>query len=110
MPNTSDLNDGRDCRLDSAFFHSMLGRESALVSVAPYSQSHANYPVQMKLADPWFFLGQQFALTEASYTIARLCQTFSRIETAPGEESRSWTESLNLTCAVYGGVKVRCSK
>lgn len=54
--------------------------------------------------------GQQFALTEASYTIIRLCQQFSRIEVVPGQESRPWTESLNLTCAVTGGVNVRCWK
>ncbi|KAF6232474.1 hypothetical protein HO173_009354 [Letharia columbiana] len=54
--------------------------------------------------------GQQFALTEASYTIVRLCQQFSKIEVVPGQEDRPWTESLNLTCAVAGGVNVRCWK
>ena len=53
-------------------------------------------------------IGQRFALAEASYTLIRLCQTFSRIECAPGEEDRPWVESLNLTCAVWGGVTVRC--
>ncbi|KAI4214642.1 MAG: hypothetical protein LQ351_002715 [Letrouitia transgressa] len=54
--------------------------------------------------------GQQFALTEASYTLIRLCQTFDRIECVQEEKERPWVESLNLTCAVTGGVNVRCWK
>ncbi|KAK5133601.1 hypothetical protein LTR08_007549 [Meristemomyces frigidus] len=49
-------------------------------------------------------LGQQFALTEASYTTARLCQAFDRIES---RDSQPWTESLTLTCVNLGGAKVR---
>ncbi|KAL9000148.1 MAG: hypothetical protein Q9188_005739 [Gyalolechia gomerana] len=52
--------------------------------------------------------GQQFALTEASYTIIRLCQTFSKIECVADQKKRPWIESLNLTCSVTGGVNVRC--
>ncbi|MCJ1385152.1 hypothetical protein MMC17_008271 [Xylographa soralifera] len=59
---------------------------------------------------PRICVGQQFALTEASYTLVRLCQHFSKIEVVPEEKLRPWTESLNLTCAVTGGVNVRCWK
>lgn len=48
-------------------------------------------------------LGQQFALTEASYTTIRLCQAFSGIESRDAEP---WQESLALTCVNYGGAKV----
>lgn len=48
-------------------------------------------------------LGQQFALTEASYTTIRLCQAFSGIESRdPGD----WTESVTLTCVNLNGAKV----
>jgi len=52
---------------------------------------------------PRICLGQQFALTEASYTTVRLCQAFSGIESRlPGE----WRESLTLTCVSGDGAKV----
>jgi len=48
-------------------------------------------------------LGQQFALTEASYTIVRMCQAFDKIES---RDSRPWTEMLTLMCVNLGGAKV----
>ena len=48
-------------------------------------------------------LGQQFALTEASYTTVRLCQAFSGIESRDPEP---WREQLTLTCVNFGGAKV----
>lgn len=48
-------------------------------------------------------LGQQFALTEASYTTVRLLQTFSGIESRDPEP---WREMLSLTCTSLGGTKV----
>lgn len=48
-------------------------------------------------------LGQQYALHEAMFTTFRLVQEFATIE--PRDDS-VWTESLSLTCAVKGGVKV----
>lgn len=48
-------------------------------------------------------LGQQFALTEASYTTVRLCQAFSAIET---RDDKPWEESLTLTCVNLNGAKV----
>jgi cytochrome P450 len=48
-------------------------------------------------------LGQQFALTEASYTTIRLCQAFSGIES---RDSNPWTEFLTLTCVNLHGAKV----
>ena len=48
-------------------------------------------------------LGQQFALTEASYTTIRLCQAFSEIES---RDSEVWTESLTLTCVNLHGAKI----
>jgi cytochrome P450 len=52
---------------------------------------------------PRICLGQQFSLTEASYTIIRLLQEFSKIESRdPGQ----WEEGLGMTCASFNGVKV----
>lgn len=52
---------------------------------------------------PRICVGQQFALTEASYTIVRLLQEFSGIEDRDGEE---WMEQLSLTCCSAMGVRV----
>lgn len=48
-------------------------------------------------------LGQQFALTEASYTTTRICQAFAGIES---RDTEPWKESLTLTCVALGGAKV----
>jgi len=53
---------------------------------------------------PRICVGQQFALTEASYTIVRLVQEFK--EVINKEPEKEWTEQLGLTLAVGGGVKV----
>lgn len=50
--------------------------------------------------------GQQFALTEASYTTVRLCQAFDNIES---RDPAPWTENLALTCVNLGGAKVSVS-
>lgn len=52
---------------------------------------------------PRICVGQQFALTEASYTTVRLLQEFKRIETRDPEV---WCEQLSLTMASGNGVKV----
>ncbi|KAE8453474.1 hypothetical protein EG329_010335 [Mollisiaceae sp. DMI_Dod_QoI] len=52
---------------------------------------------------PRICVGQQFALTEASYTTVRLLQEFSGIEDRDGTE---WFEKLSLTMASGEGVKV----
>ena len=49
-------------------------------------------------------LGQQFALTEASYTTVRLCQAFAGIESA--DETSEWREKFTLTCVNLEGAKV----
>ena len=46
---------------------------------------------------------EQLALTEASYTAARLIQEFSRIES---RDSRPWTENIGATCTSENGVLV----
>ncbi|KAL8919744.1 MAG: hypothetical protein Q9208_006610 [Pyrenodesmia sp. 3 TL-2023] len=48
-------------------------------------------------------IGQQFALTEASYAAARLLQSFSGIES---RDPRPWTESIGATVSSANGVKV----
>lgn len=48
-------------------------------------------------------LGQQFALTEASYTTVRMCQAFKAIES---RDVRPWQEGLTLTCVNANGAKV----
>jgi cytochrome P450 len=52
---------------------------------------------------PRICVGQQFALTEAGYTIVRLLQEFPEIEDRDGEE---WMEQLSLTCCSAMGVRV----
>jgi cytochrome P450 len=52
---------------------------------------------------PRICVGQQFALTEASYTIVRILQEFAGIEDRDGSE---WVEGLALTMASGKGVKV----
>ncbi|CAD6443886.1 8d5297c9-8388-451d-a4a1-d950d110eaa0 [Sclerotinia trifoliorum] len=52
---------------------------------------------------PRICIGQQFALTEASYTTIRLLQTFSRIESRDDEPFAEW---LTLTLSNKGGCKV----
>lgn len=52
---------------------------------------------------PRICIGQQFALTEASYTTVRLMQEFKDIESRdPGP----WREWLTLTCVGFNGCKV----
>ncbi|CAK3741847.1 Cytochrome P450 52A12 [Lecanosticta acicola] len=52
---------------------------------------------------PRICLGQQFALTEASYTTVRLCQAFGGIES---RDSEPWIEQITLTCVSQNGAKV----
>ncbi|PSN61795.1 cytochrome P450 52A12 [Corynespora cassiicola Philippines] len=52
---------------------------------------------------PRICLGQQYALTEASYITLRLVQEFSAMESRdPGP----WQEGLSLTCCSFNGTKV----
>ena len=53
---------------------------------------------------PRICLGQQFALTEASYVLTRLAQRFDQIQNLDFSEM---THNLTLTDAPGGGVKVR---
>ncbi|KJX98996.1 cytochrome P450 alkane hydroxylase like protein [Zymoseptoria brevis] len=53
---------------------------------------------------PRVCLGQQFALTEASYATVRLCQAFSGIASRDPEE---WKEFLMLNCVSLNGAKVK---
>ncbi|KAL8641184.1 MAG: hypothetical protein Q9228_001980 [Teloschistes exilis] len=52
---------------------------------------------------PRICIGQQFALTEASYITVRLMQEFDRIESRDAEP---WREKLTLTCTGFNGCKV----
>lgn len=49
-------------------------------------------------------LGQQFALTEASYTTVRLCQAFAGVESR--DPTDVWREKFTLTCVNLEGAKV----
>jgi cytochrome P450 len=51
---------------------------------------------------PRICLGQQYALTEASYVTVRLCQEFKEILSRDNEP---WKENLTLTCCSKNGVK-----
>jgi cytochrome P450 len=48
-------------------------------------------------------VGQQYALTEASYTIVRMCQTFKELQS---RDHGPWTEGLGLTLCSGEGTKV----
>lgn len=49
---------------------------------------------------PRICVGQQFALTEASYVVVRMLQRFSAIES---RDDQPWTENLGLTtCSLHG--------
>ena len=52
---------------------------------------------------PRICVGQQFALTEAGYTIVRLVQSFERIES---RDPTPWLENLHLTLSSGNGTKV----
>lgn len=52
---------------------------------------------------PRICIGQNFALTEASYVVVRLLQSFRRIEP---RDDRPWSEFQTLTLAVGNGVHV----
>lgn len=52
---------------------------------------------------PRICLGQQYALTEASYVTVRIVQEFSKLESRDPEP---WIEQLTLTLASHNGVKV----
>ncbi|KAL9033204.1 MAG: hypothetical protein Q9214_007625, partial [Letrouitia sp. 1 TL-2023] len=52
---------------------------------------------------PRICIGQQFALTEASYVVVRLLQEFKAME---ARDSEPWREMLTLTCTSLGGCKV----
>lgn len=56
---------------------------------------------------PRVCVGQQFALTEASYTTIRLMQVFKRIE---ARDERAWRESPGLTLVSGTGCKVALSE
>lgn len=52
-------------------------------------------------------LGQQYALTEASYLLVRLVQRFDRIEFAGEAEGGRLKKGFGLTMFPADGVKVR---
>lgn len=56
---------------------------------------------------PRICLGQQFALTEAGFTIVRLMQTFSGIELDPSLRNTDIRHALQLTSNVATGVPVK---
>lgn len=52
---------------------------------------------------PRVCIGQQYALTEAAYTIVRLLQTFDKIE---ARDAEPWQEHLGVTLSSCHGTKV----
>lgn len=52
---------------------------------------------------PRICVGQQFALTEASYVVVRMLQRFSAIES---RDDQPWTENLGLTTCSLNGTQV----
>ncbi|KAK5117587.1 hypothetical protein LTR62_005009 [Meristemomyces frigidus] len=62
------------------------------------------------LGGPRICIGQQFALTEASYLIVRLLQEFDQFEPVDLAEMRLMRKALGLTMWPRDGVKVRLHK
>lgn len=56
---------------------------------------------------PRICVGQQFALTEAGYTLARLIQVFEKLES---KDPTPWLEGLHLTLGSGSGVHVALSR
>ncbi len=56
---------------------------------------------------PRICVGQQFALTEFGYTVVRLVQTFTEIESRDPEP---WMEKITLTVTSANGAKVACTQ
>ncbi|KAF2658432.1 putative cytochrome P450 alkane hydroxylase [Lophiostoma macrostomum CBS 122681] len=56
---------------------------------------------------PRVCIGQQFALTEASYVVVRLLQTFGEVES---RDSEPWREKITVVCTGLGGCKVGLKK
>jgi cytochrome P450 len=56
---------------------------------------------------PRICIGQQYALTEAGYTIVRLLQTFETIE---NRDPHPWQEHLGVTLSSHHGTKVSLGK
>jgi cytochrome P450 len=54
---------------------------------------------------PRICLGQQYALTEASYVTLRMVQEFSRLES---RDNRPWCEGITLTLCSGHGTQVAC--
>lgn len=52
---------------------------------------------------PRICLGQQYAMTEASYVLIRALQEYKMVES---RDPQPWTESLTLTVCSANGVKV----
>ena len=52
---------------------------------------------------PRICLGQQYALTEATYVLVRMAQNFEKLES---RDSRPWTEKITLTASSANGVRV----
>jgi cytochrome P450 len=56
---------------------------------------------------PRICLGQQFALTEAGFTVVRILQTFSDIQIDPSRTRDDLRHNVLLTSSVAGGVPIR---
>jgi cytochrome P450 len=56
---------------------------------------------------PRICIGQQFALTEASYVLVRLLQRFDKIEAVPAELSLPTTSELTITSSPGRPVTLR---
>lgn len=54
---------------------------------------------------PRICLGQQFALTEASFTVMRIAQKYDRIELE--DPTAPLINEVNLTSSIFGGVRVK---
>ncbi|KAL4971269.1 cytochrome P450 [Aspergillus desertorum] len=53
---------------------------------------------------PHICVGQQYALSEVSYTTVRILQNFNGIEAA---DHRGWAEDLTISCCNFYGLQVR---
>lgn len=80
-----------------------MGRSQMSYSLLGLSRINCEQEYLPFNGGPRICLGQQFALTEASYTTIRLMQEFKDIES---RDDQPWQEWITLTCAIHQGTIV----
>lgn len=81
----------------------LFGRDAHLYKPERWEKLRPGWEYLPFNGGPRICLGQQYALTEASYVTVRLVQEFTKLES---RDAGPWEEGLTLTCCSGNGVKV----